>query len=91
MARRKQERKRKKRPPRKGGLRRRRPPKFTVPKGATIDYKDIAMLQKFVTDRGKILSRRMTGATAKEQRAISTAIKRAQFLGLLTTGAVKRI
>ena len=67
-----------------------RPPRFAIPKDAKIDYKNIAFLQKFVTDRGKIASRRMTGATAKQQRALGLAVKRSKFLGLLITGSVKR-
>jgi small subunit ribosomal protein S18 len=68
----------------------RRPAKFIIPEGSTLDYKNVAFLQKFVTDRGKIVSRRVTGANAKQQRILSIAIKRAQFLGLLTTGSVRR-
>ncbi|MCB0353918.1 MAG: 30S ribosomal protein S18 [Bdellovibrionales bacterium] len=53
----------------------------------TIDYRDIAMLSKFVSDRGKILSRRMTGLTAYNQRKVAKAIKRAQSLGLMPYSA----
>ncbi|MCI5066664.1 30S ribosomal protein S18 [bacterium] len=49
----------------------------------TIDYRDIALLSKFVSDRGKILSRRMTGLTAYNQRKVAKAVKRAQSLGLM--------
>jgi len=49
-----------------------------------VDYKDINLLQKYITDRGKILSRRVTGVSAKEQRDLVRAIKKARFLGLLT-------
>ncbi|GEM_PF-73899 len=67
-----------------GPRERRRPSaKFQLSKGTVIDYKDIALLQKYVSDRGKILSRRVTGISAKEQRAISHAIRRSRFLGLL--------
>jgi small subunit ribosomal protein S18 len=48
-----------------------------------IDYKDIDLLRKFVTERGKILPRRITGLTAKQQRDLTTAIKRARLLALL--------
>jgi len=48
-----------------------------------IDYKDVDLLRKFVTERGKILPRRITGLTAKQQRALTTAIKRARVLALL--------
>lgn len=48
-----------------------------------IDYKDVAKLSKYVSDRGKILPRRVTGACAAHQRKITTAIKKARVLGLL--------
>ena len=48
-----------------------------------IDYKDIDLLRKFITERGKILPRRITGLTAKQQRDLTLAIKRARILALL--------
>jgi small subunit ribosomal protein S18 len=48
-----------------------------------IDYKDVDLLRKFITERGKILPRRITGLTAKQQRDLTTAIKRARVLALL--------
>ncbi|MFE4105873.1 30S ribosomal protein S18 [Almyronema epifaneia] len=48
-----------------------------------IDYKDVDLLRKFITERGKILPRRITGLTAKQQRDLTTAIKRARALALL--------
>lgn len=51
--------------------------------GRTIDYKDVNLLSQFITERKKILPRRSTGLNAKEQRQISTAIKRARFMALL--------
>ncbi|MEW6492402.1 MAG: 30S ribosomal protein S18 [Cyanobacteriota bacterium] len=48
-----------------------------------IDYKDVDLLRKFVTERGKILPRRITGLTAQQQRDLTTAIKRARLLALL--------
>ena len=48
-----------------------------------IDYKDAELLKKFMTDRGKILGRRLTGATAQQQRQIKKAIRRARVMGLL--------
>jgi len=48
-----------------------------------IDYKDIDLLRKFITERGKILPRRITGLTAKQQRDLTLAIKRARVVGLL--------
>jgi small subunit ribosomal protein S18 len=48
-----------------------------------IDYKDIRLLRKFMTDRGKITPRRITGATAKQQRMVATAVKRARIIALV--------
>jgi small subunit ribosomal protein S18 len=48
-----------------------------------IDYKDVRLLKKFMTDRGKITPRRITGATAKQQRMVAHAIKRARVLALV--------
>jgi small subunit ribosomal protein S18 len=48
-----------------------------------IDYKDVELLRKFVTERGKILPRRITGLTAKQQRDLTQSIKRARILALL--------
>ena len=48
-----------------------------------IDYKDVDLLRKFITERGKILPRRITGLTAKQQRDLTSAIKRARTLALL--------
>lgn len=49
----------------------------------TVDYKDTALLSKFLSERGKILSRRLTGLSAYNQRKVSKAIKRAQNMGLM--------
>jgi len=48
-----------------------------------IDYKDTETLRRFLTEGGKILPRRLTGLTAKQQRRLTTAIKRARHLALL--------
>ena len=48
-----------------------------------IDYKDGDLLRRFVTERGKIIPRRISGATQEQQRKLTVAIKRARFLGLL--------
>ena len=64
--------------------------KFQLPKDATIDYKNLSLLQRYLTDRGKIVSRRVSEVTAKEQRQLTSAIKKARFLGLLPTGGVKK-
>jgi small subunit ribosomal protein S18 len=51
--------------------------------GEPIDYKDVELLRKFITERGKILPRRITGLTAKQQRDLTLAIKRARIVALL--------
>ena len=51
--------------------------------GDIVDYKDVRRLQRFLTERGKILPRRATGLTAKQQRQISRAIKRARQVALI--------
>lgn len=48
-----------------------------------IDYKDVDLLRKFITERGKILPRRITGLTCKQQRDLTVAIKRARIVALL--------
>lgn len=48
-----------------------------------IDYKDVDILKKFLNPNGKIVNHKRTGVTSKNQRALSAAIKRARFLGLL--------
>ncbi len=50
---------------------------------APIDYKDVELLRKFITERGKILPRRITGLTAQQQRDITVAVKRARAIALL--------
>jgi len=64
--------------------RRRKFCKFCADKSMTIDHKDPAMLGQFVTERYKILPSRVTGMCAKHQRALTTAIKRARVLALLS-------
>ena len=56
---------------------------FCVDKAEAIDYKDANKLKKYVTEKGKILPRRMTGVCAKHQRMLSSAIKRARIAALL--------
>ena len=56
---------------------------FCVDKVDVIDYKDIAKLKKFITEKGKILPRRMTGVCAQHQRTLASAIKRARIAALL--------
>lgn len=56
---------------------------FCVDKMENIDYKDVNRLKKYMTERGKILPRRITGNCAKHQRALTIAIKRARTMALL--------
>ena len=72
-----------------GGLRRsasRRRPKFCyycVEKQEHVDYKDVEKLRKYISERGKIIPRRVTGNCAKHQRLLTEAIKRARYMALL--------
>ncbi|MBD5637961.1 30S ribosomal protein S18 [Clostridium botulinum] len=72
---------------REGGRRQRRAKRkictFCMEKSEAIDYKDINKLRKFVTERGKILPRRISGNCAKHQRELTRAIKRARNIALL--------
>ncbi|BAL83839.1 putative 30S ribosomal protein S18 [Selenomonas ruminantium subsp. lactilytica TAM6421] len=56
---------------------------FCVDKVEHIDYKDVAKLRRFITERGKILPRRISGNCAKHQRQVTVAIKRARNIALL--------
>ena len=70
--------------PRRGGRSRRRKVCYFTSNGIThIDYKDVDLLRKFVSERGKILPRRVTGTSAKYQRKLTRAIKRARQMALL--------
>lgn len=60
---------------------------FCVDKVETIDYKDVTKLKRFVSERAKILPRRVTGTCAKHQRELTTAIKRARHIALLPYSA----
>ena len=60
---------------------------FCVDKVEHIDYKDVAKLRRFVTERGKILPRRISGNCAKHQRQVTVAIKRARNIALLPVTA----
>ena len=64
--------------------------RYQIPTGTKIEYKNLSLLQRYVTDRGKIVSRRMSGISAKRQREMQTAIKRARYLSLLTIGVRKK-
>jgi len=56
---------------------------FCMYKVTEIDYKDVAKLRKYISERGKILPRRISGNCAKHQRQLTTAIKRARHIALL--------
>jgi small subunit ribosomal protein S18 len=56
---------------------------FCMDKAETIDYKDLGKLRKYITERGKILPRRISGNCAKHQRELTVAIKRARNIALL--------
>jgi small subunit ribosomal protein S18 len=89
------------RPPRTGGpggpggggaggrkfFRRKKVCKFTVEKIDTISYRDVRLLQQFVSDRGKIIPRRLTGTSAPFQRKLTRAIKQARAIALLPFAA----
>ena len=64
--------------------------KFILPKDVKIDYKNLPLLQRYTTERGKIVPRRISGITAHEQRAMSISIKYARYLGLLPVGSSKK-
>lgn len=56
---------------------------FTQNKMTKIDFKDVELLKRFITDRGKILPRRVTGTSARYQRMLASAVKRARHMALL--------
>ncbi|EMG28256.1 30S ribosomal protein S18 [Listeria fleischmannii 1991] len=68
---------------RRGGRRRKKVCYFTANGITHIDYKDVELLKKFISERGKILPRRVTGTSAKYQRKLTVAIKRARQMALL--------
>ena len=76
---------REQKPMRQNGANRRRKTVcvFCAEKVEKIDYKDVARLRKFVSERSKILPRRVTGTCAKHQRELTDAIKRARHVALL--------
>jgi small subunit ribosomal protein S18 len=64
-------------------FRRRKSCPFSRKDAPKIDFKDVKLLQRFVSERGKIVPSRITAVSAKKQRALAQAIKRARYLGLL--------
>ena len=69
--------------PRRPFFRRRKSCPFSGANAPKIDFKDVKLLQRFVSERGKIVPSRITAVSAKKQRRLAVAIKRARFLGLL--------
>ncbi|RLB54694.1 MAG: 30S ribosomal protein S18 [Deltaproteobacteria bacterium] len=68
---------------------RKRPPSFTLETDFRFDYKDPQQLRYFITERGKIVPRRISGLSAKQQRQLTLAIKRARNIALLPYTATK--
>ena len=64
-------------------FRRRKSCPFSGPNAPKIDYKDVRLLQRYISERGKIVPSRITAVSTKRQRELAQAIKRARFLGLL--------
>ncbi|MDA0341626.1 MAG: 30S ribosomal protein S18 [Proteobacteria bacterium] len=64
-------------------MRRRKSCPFAGKSAPQIDYKDIKLLQRFISERGKIVPSRITAVSAKKQRLLSKAIKRARFMALI--------
>ncbi len=64
-------------------LRRRKGCPFSGPNAQTIDYKDVKLLQRFLSERGKIVPSRITAVSSKKQRELARAIKRARAIALL--------
>lgn len=75
------------RTPERGGSRRRldrgRPRKYTSINVTEIDYKDLGTIRRFISDRGKVRSRRVTGLSRRHQRQLALAVKRAREVALL--------
>ena len=67
----------------KGRRARKRVCGFCVDKMENVDYKDVARLRRFITERGKIIPRRISGNCARHQRQVTTALKRARLVALL--------
>ena len=67
----------------KNFFRRRKSCPFSAPSSPEIDYKDVKLLQRYISERGKIIPSRISAVSAKRQRELSKAIKRARFLALM--------
>ena len=70
-------------PTRRPFQRRRKTCPFTGENAPTIDYKDVKLLQRYISERGKIVPSRITAVSMKKQRELAKAIKRARFLALI--------
>ncbi|MCE2520500.1 MAG: 30S ribosomal protein S18 [Alphaproteobacteria bacterium] len=70
-------------PARRPYWRRRKSCPFSGPNAPAIDYKDVKLLQRYISERGKIVPSRITAVSAKKQRELAKAIKRARYLALL--------
>lgn len=81
--------KRTKQEPVRSRKQRRKSYKF-LDEGGAIDYKDVQFLEQFITERGRIVPRRITGLTAKQQRHIALAIKRARIMALIPFSATQQ-
>ena len=57
---------------------------FSQPESPVIDYKDIRLLSRYITEKGKIIPCRVTGVSKKKQKELAKAIKRARFLSLMS-------
>ena len=68
--------------------RRRKSCPFSGPNAPKIDYKDVKLLARFVSERGKIVPSRISAVSAKKQRELSNAIKRARFLALMPYASI---
>lgn len=68
---------------------RRKVDRFLADKSLVIDYKDPSVLKYFITERGKIVPRRVSGLTAKNQRKVTQAVKRARMIALMPFTTVK--
>jgi small subunit ribosomal protein S18 len=69
--------------PRRAFMRRRKVCPFSGANAPKIDYKDVKLLQRYISERGKIVPSRITAVSAKKQRELAQAIKRARYLALL--------
>ena len=70
-------------PGRRSFFRRRKSCPFAGPKAPKIDYKDVKLLSRFISERGKIVPSRITAVSAKKQRELARAIKKSRFLALI--------